>query len=74
MRQSLTLSMHAIKRFEQRIGTEFSIYEMKQFIYRELRDWPISYSMCDRDYYILPDVTYVLSNRHVITLYLNQIM
>lgn len=45
---------------------------MKRFIYRELNNWPISYSMRGRDYYILADVTYVLSNRHVITLYMNQ--
>ncbi|WP_214861644.1 hypothetical protein [Exiguobacterium sp. s161] len=72
MRQSITLSRHAIERFEQRIGAEFSIYEIKRFIYRELNNWPISYSMRGRDYYILADVTYVLSNRHVITLYMNQ--
>ncbi len=74
MRQSITLSRHAIERFEQRIGAEFSIYEMKRFIYRELNNWPISYSMRGRDYYVLADVTYVLSNRHVITLYMNQHM
>lgn len=72
MKQSITLSKHAIERFKQRIGNEFTIYEMKQFIYRELIDWPISYSINDRDYYILPDVTYVMSQYRVVTLYLNQ--
>ncbi|WP_214879279.1 hypothetical protein [Exiguobacterium sp. ERU653] len=72
MKQSITLSKHAVERFKQWIGNEFSIYEMKQFIYRELIDWPISYSINDRDYYILPGVTYVMSQYRVITLYLNQ--
>lgn len=72
MKQSITLSKHAVERFKERIGNEFSINEMKQFIYRELIDWPISYSINDRDYYILPDVTYVMSQYRVITLYLNQ--
>ncbi|WP_214701429.1 hypothetical protein [Exiguobacterium sp. s57] len=71
MKQSITLSKHAVERFKQRIGNEFSIYEMKQFIYRELIGWPISYSMNNRDYYILPDVTYVMSNHRVVTLYLH---
>lgn len=71
MKQSITLSKHAVERFKQRIGNEFSIDELLHLIYRELIGWPISYSMNNRDYYILPDVTYVMSNQRVVTLYLH---
>lgn len=69
---SLTLSKHAVKRFRERIGSDFSSDSMEQFISRELSGADISYSKSDKDYYILRDITYVVSRRRVVTLYMNK--
>lgn len=69
---SLTLSKHAVKRFRERIGSDFSSDSMEQFISRELSGVDISYSKSDKDYYILRDITYVVSRRMVVTLFMNK--
>ncbi len=69
---SLTLSKHAVKRFRERIGSDFSSDSMEQFISRELSGADISYSKSDKDYYILRDITYVVSRSRVVTLFMTE--